>query len=757
MPDADKILPMLRRVLRFLLIGLAVLLVAAIGLGVYGGYQLRASLPITEGSVVISGLGAPVTIERDALGVPTITAGARSGGDRGRADAIRGLGFLHAQERFFQMDLQRRQAAGELSALVGPRALEIDRQQRIHRMRTIATLALDKTDPSYHAALQAYAEGVNAGLSALAEPPPEYLILRATPEPWAPEDSILTLLAMFNTLQGRQALFEQTLSALHDSLPEPMYRFLSAAGSEWETPVVGSPLVRPPIPGPEIYDLRKKHVQATQTQGHRDQLAEETGIPRNCLLCASVSPWPVRDLGSEEAAGIGSNNWAVDGAHTATGAALVANDMHLSIGVPIIWYRATLVYGDPTDSAKMMTLSGVTLPGIPSIVVGSNGYVAWGFTNSGGDWSDLIRLEPDARDPTKYLTPDGARAFDVFSERIAAKGVESIVLPVRWTIWGPVVWRDAKGIEYAQHWIAHDPAVLSTDVTRLDRARSLEDLLTGSAAIGIPNQNITIGDASGRIGWSIAGAIPRRVGNDGVLPQSWADGTRRWNGYLAPQEFPRIVDPEAGRIWTANAPVVDGAMLATIGEGGYADGIRARLIRDRLMKLEKATAKDLLSVQLENEARYLERWRTLLLEVMASRPTTPPRQEFKQLVESTWTGRASSDSVAYRLVRTFRTNFVRTVMTTLTSPALIGRSNVRLHAVFQRRRPGLATRDREAGPSPGFTVSIVGRLDAVVGRCLDRRADSRPRSAGEANLGRGESRADLPSACLPPSPGSARA
>jgi penicillin amidase len=154
-----------------------------------------------------------------------------------------------------------------------------------------------------------------------------------------------------------------------------------------------------------------------------------------------------------------------------------------------------------------------------------------------------------------------------------------------------------------------------------------------------------------------------------VLPQSWADGQRRWSGYLTPNEFPRIVDPDAGRIWTANSPVVDGAMLAAIGEGGYADGIRSRLIRDRLMKIDKATPKDFLDLQLDNEALYLERWRTLLLSVLASGHPSPQRQEFKRLVESTWTGRASADSVAYRLVRTFRTNFVRDVMTTLTKPA----------------------------------------------------------------------------------------
>jgi penicillin amidase len=672
---------MLRRVLRLTLVGFGVLLVAVIGAGAYGWYELRASLPVTDGTIVVSGLSEPVTIERDALGVPTITAAWRSPadtkessphGDRGRTDVLGALGFLHAQERFFQMDLQRRQAAGELSALVGPRALEVDRLQRVHRMRTLAKLAVDRTEPSYRRILEAYAAGVNAGLKALGAPPPEYLVLRATPEPWLPEDSILTLLAMFNTLQGRQALFEQTLSALHDSLPEPMYRFLAAAGSEWETPVVGNPLIRPPIPGPEVFDLRKKPVQATETQRHRESLVGETAQNQRemCFLCASVPLWPVRDSASEEAAIIGSNNWAVAGAHTATGAALVANDMHLSIGVPIIWYRASLVYGDPKEPAKTMRVTGITLPGIPSIVVGSNGYVAWGFTNTGGDWSDLVRIDRDSHDPTKYLTPDGPRAFDVFAERIAAKGADTVTVPVRWTIWGPVVWKDARGTEYAQRWVAHDPTVLSSDVTRLDRARSVDDLLTGSAGIGIPNQNIAVGDASGHIGWTIAGTIPRRRGGDGVLPQSWADGKRGWGGYLAPNEFPRIVDPDVGRIWTANSPVVDGAMLATIGEGGYADGIRARLIRDRLLKIEQATPKDLLSVQLENEARYLNRWRTLLLSVLASGQSSPLRQEFKRLIETTWTGRASPDSVAYRLVRTFRMTFVRDVMTTLTAPAL---------------------------------------------------------------------------------------
>ena len=287
-----------------------------------------------------------------------------------------------------------------------------------------------------------------------------------------------------------------------------------------------------------------------------------------------------------------------------------------------------------------------------------------------------MRIEPDPHDANKYLTPEGPKAFEVFEETLAAKGASSKTLAVRWTIWGPIVWKDARGREYAQHWVAHDAKTLASDITKPERARSVDDLLAAIAGLGMPNQNVTMGDDTGRIAWTVGGAIPKRVGLDGMTPESWADGTRRWDGYLASADFPRIVDPPGGRIWTANAPVVDGAMLATIGEGGYADGIRARLIRDRLMTLDKATPIDMLAIQLEDKALYLDRWRTLLLKTLAlpvveaglqTRQTA--RQEFKQLVESTWTGRASRDSVAYRLVRQFRTTFVRDVMTTLTAPA----------------------------------------------------------------------------------------
>ena len=239
---------------------------------------------------------ATVTVERDGLGVPTISGAARE-------DVARALGFVHAQERFFQMDLQRRQPAGELSALVGPRALDVDADNRLHRFRATAHRAVELAEPSYRQLLQAYADGVNAGVKALGAPPFEYLLLRTTPDPWLPEDSILTVLAMFNNLQGKQAGFEAAIGAVRDTVPEPMFRFLTTVGSEWETPVIGDPVARPPIPGPDVINLRRK---ATEARRHGESFGSG---PRQNVLRASVPPWPIV---GEDATIIGSNNWAVE-------------------------------------------------------------------------------------------------------------------------------------------------------------------------------------------------------------------------------------------------------------------------------------------------------------------------------------------------------------------------------------------------------------------------------------------------------------
>jgi penicillin G amidase len=627
----------MRRLVWFATAFVVLLGVTAAGGGFFVQRQLQNSLPLTSGTVMLAGLEAPVTVERDELGIPTITAASR-------ADAARALGFLHAQDRFFQMDLQRRQAAGELSALVGRRALEVDRATRVHRFRHVSQQALALTAPEYRAMLDAYAEGVNTGLDALGAAPIEYHVLRAAPERWKPEDSILTLLAMFNTLQGRQAQFELTFGALREALPAPMYDFLTARGSEWDAPITGGRFTRPQVPSADVFNLRE-------------------GLRAHTRSSATSAPDSVWSLSAEEAAGIGSNNWAVAGTHTASGAALVANDMHLAIGVPNIWYRAAMVVPDPIASAETMRLAGVTLPGLPNLVVGSNGYVAWGFTNTGGDWSDLVLVEGDPRMAGHYVSPDGPKAFNRLDESIAIAGEAPDPLTIRSTVWGPIIYTDSTGRDVVQRWVAHDPALLASDITAPERARSVDEALRVAAGVGIPAQNFVVGDREGHIGWTVAGPIPRRIGFDGSIPTSWAGGTRRWDGYLPADEFPRIVNPPSGRIWTANSAVVEGGMLSVIGEGGYADGIRARIIRDRLLAIPRATPRDMLQVQLDDTALFHERWRDLLLQSLTPESTynAPARAEFRQLVQSSWNGRADPDSVAYRLVRTFRSAVSRSV------------------------------------------------------------------------------------------------
>lgn len=636
----------MRQFLRFLMWMAALAVVGALVVVVGARFMVGRSLPVVDGTVTLAGLAAPVTIARDSLAIPTITAGSR-------VDLARAMGFLHAQERFFQMDLQRRQPAGELSALVGPAALNADRAQRVHRFRSIAARALALVPADYRAELEAYAAGVNAGLAALGAAPFEYLTLRLTPEPWTPEDSMLTLIAMSVTLQGNQWEYERTLGALA-ALPPSMFEFVAGRASDWESPIVGVPHPVPPVPGPEVYALGAAVPKSA--------LMQEDGLPEPL-------PWWAR-LPRDEEATLGSNNWAVSGARSKTGSAIVANDMHLRLAVPNIWYRATYVLPDDRRPGQTRTLSGVTLPGGPQMAVGTNGDIAWGFTNSAGDWSDLIVIEPVPGDPTKYQTPDGPRAFDVVTESIAIKGFAPVPFDVRSTIWGPVVARDHLDRELASRWVAHDPAVLATDPARIAQARSVDDALQAAVGASLAAQNLVVGDTSGRIAWTIYGAIPRRVGFTGDVPTSWADGTHRWDGYLGYDEHPRVVDPPDGRLWTANARTVDGAMLQKIGDGGYTDGIRAWMIHDRLKTLDTADERDLFAIQLDDRSLFLDRWRDVFLQTIAPLPvqsTSATRAEAARLVRDTWSGRASPESAGYRIVRAFRLTVVRLTMTALTA------------------------------------------------------------------------------------------
>ncbi|HSB61713.1 MAG TPA: penicillin acylase family protein, partial [Vicinamibacteria bacterium] len=256
-----------RRLGRLVLLVLALPLLAAGASGLWLHGRLRASLPQLEGERRLGGLAAPVRVERDALGVPRIVGLVR-------ADVSRALGFVHGQERFFQMDLQRRRAAGEIAELVGPAALALDRKARVHRFRSVARRVVARSPAEERASLEAYADGVNAGLAALGAPPFEYLGLGAEPRPWAPEDTLLCALAMFVTLQGRLPERENALGLMHDLLPPALFEFLSPDGTEWDAPIVGEAFGVPRAPGPEVVDLRRQPPPRTASAPGGERRAE---------------------------------------------------------------------------------------------------------------------------------------------------------------------------------------------------------------------------------------------------------------------------------------------------------------------------------------------------------------------------------------------------------------------------------------------------------------------------------------------------
>ncbi|ANB17978.1 penicillin acylase family protein [Dokdonella koreensis] len=590
-----------------------VVLAAATAVGAW--LALRGSLPQLDGTAAAA-LAAPATVERDALGTVTITAGDRS-------DLAWAIGYVHAQERFFEMDLMRRSAAGELSELFGSVAVGADRNARVHRMRTRLAAALDALPAEQRTQLDRYRDGVNAGMDALSVRPFAYLLTRSVLEPWRSEDSLLVIAAMFFDLQDAANARELGFARLRAALPDSAYRFLTAAGGGWDAPLAGPPLRWPELPPAADLDLRS--------------LA--AGLLRPAGRTADETP--------------GSNAFAVAGALTG-GPALVANDMHLGLRVPNIWFRARFVYPNPRRAGAIVDVSGATLPGVPAIVAGSNGNVAWGFTNSYGDFADWVRVELDPSDPSRYRTAQGWASIEEAHETIRVKGGEAVALDIRGTAWGPLLGTDADGTPLALAWTAHRPGAIDARLLALDTAETVDDAVAIAQASGIPAQNFVAGDRAGNIAWTIAGRIPRRVGGyDPSLPAAWDTPGRGWDGWIDAADHPLIANPPWQRIWSANQRMVAQPMLDVLGDGGYDLGARALRIRDDLQARERFVPGDLLAVQLDDDAALIAQWKDLLARQLEQMKPDPLRDAMAAALRD-WNGRAAADSVAYRLVRAWR-------------------------------------------------------------------------------------------------------
>lgn len=619
-------------------VGLAVLIVL-VGGWLIGYFALRASLPQLDGNITAARLTAPASIERDAEGTPVIRA-------RTRADLAFATGFAHAQDRYFQMDLMRRAAAGEMAELLGPGVLDLDRKLRVHGFRQVAREVLAAATPNDRALLDAYAAGANFALSQASAKPWEYLLLRAKPAPWTPEDSMLVAFSMYLNLNDSSGAEELARLQLRDALPPAMFAFLEPLGTEWDAPIAGGTIRSAAIPGPEVFDLRNAPTRAAALSAPRLE-----GV-------------------MEEKALAGSNSWAVAGSHTVDKGALLANDMHLGLRLPHIWYHARMLV--EAEGSARRDLVGVTLPGLPVLIVGSNGQVAWGFTNSFGDWTDLVIVEPDPQDPSRYLTPEGSEPFQVREEVLKIKGGESEKLTVTSTRWGPIVLADPKR-PLALAWTAHHPRATNLRMLDLETADNVEAALLVANRSGVPVQNFIAVDASGRIGWSLMGQVPIRGNYESTMPYMWNAPGAGWAGWRKPEEYPRIVDPPAGRLWTANARTIDvESWLSFMGDGMYDNGARAAQIRDDLLALDVANARDMVNIQLDDRALFLVRWRDFLLELLDASAVKgrPLRAEARKYLED-WAARASVEDVGYRLVRAMRLQIRQDTFATLTATARV--------------------------------------------------------------------------------------
>jgi penicillin amidase len=643
----------MRRARRIIVVLIAVLVIAF----AIGWRLLAGSRPQTDGIVRVQGLAAPVTIARDSAGIPTITA-------KNRADLAWALGFVHGQERFFQMDLQRRDAAGELSALVGKAAVKADENHRRHRFRALAARELASLAPVERKWIDAYTEGVNAGLAHLAVRPWEYLLLGARPQPWTDSDTILTIDAMYFDLnQNGDNARELNIARLRAVLPGALADFLLAPAPRWEAPMQGGPFEPVPMPSASIFDLRTRTPDKT----------------------ASISGRRAVERSDTARTGVGSNAFAV-GRMLTDGGAILANDPHLHLRVPNIWFRARMRYPDPADPNRMIDLNGVTLPGAPAMVIGSNGHIAWGFTNSEGDWMDWVQVIRNPKDPSQYKTPNGWAAITKHDETIHVKGAPDAHFTVEDTIWGPIMAKAPDGTSLALAWIAQDPRAVNLNLMKLETATTVDQALALAPTIGIPPQNLVVADAQGNIGWSIAARlVPVRADFDPSVPADWSGSGTGWTSYATAAQYPRIENPLLSRIWTANQRIVAGDALKLIGDGGYDQGARAQQIRDALtlpsgpLARGHLTPRDMLNIQLDDRALFLARWQKLLLGVLSGShcggrdtgsthipvPTAAnasPDQVRGRLCTRLrtlepfvrdWQARAAADSVGYRIVRMF--------------------------------------------------------------------------------------------------------
>src|SRR3954465_9941177 len=493
--------------IRCILAGFLILLLLVLG----GGFlYLRSSLPQVEGRVTVRGLNAPVTIARDADGVPLITASDDT-------DAAFGLGFAHAQDRLFQMETMRRYGAGRLAEIFGTRSVGIDTQMRGLGLYRLAEASFSYLSTPMRRTLEAYAAGVNAFLATRRGAlPPEFQLLGLAPEPWRPAESLVW---------GKMMDLELTGNYRGELLRARLARSLSPEQLAF------------------LYPNYPKEAPTT--------LAELAALYRRLPLdplYAGLAP----NIGPTYA----SNNWVVDGAHSVSGKPLLANDPHLGFSAPGVWYLARL-------KTPEREIAGGTAPGVPFVLIGHNDRIAWGFTTTASDVADLFIEKLDPSDPGRYLTPQGSAPFEVRKETIAVRDAAPIALTIRSTRHGPVLSDMLPvGTVEAGYVLALAATFLTDDdppaeaLWSASHASNWNEFREAFKRFVAPQQNIVFADTSGEIGFIAPGRIPVRRSGNGWLPMPGWTGEYDWTGFIPFAELPQGSNPASGRFVSANNKIV---------------------------------------------------------------------------------------------------------------------------------------------------------------------------------------------------------
>jgi penicillin amidase len=536
--------------------------------------RVRQARP--SGRYRLPGLGHPVEIRWDRWGVPHIYAATIR-------DLFFAQGYTHAALRRWQMEFHRRAASGRLAEILGKRALDADRAFRVLGLRRAAEVDLKGLSPEEHAELAAYAAGVNA-FAAKGPRPVEFLILAIRHEPWNPVDSLAWGKLMAWALGGNWEA-ELMRAALVDALGPA-----GAAGLE----------APPPARWPTILGDGPGGTWSPGA-GARDDIGAPAPPPRGAPPVARASDRAADAPGEGASPGLnlpggpgsGSNNWVVGGQRTASGAPLLANDMHLSLTAPAIWFENHLVCDDPADP---LDATGVTFPGVPGIVAGHNGGVAWGFTNSFADAQDLYleHLRPGGHTGVEYEFENRWHPAEVHRERIAVRGGSPETLEVVVTRHGPIVNSLAPGLAgeepLALRWTAHEPEASVRSIRRMMRAEGCAELREALRTWSSPAQNVVYADTVGNIGYTLAGRLPvRPAGDDGRTPVPGWTGEHEWKGFVPFEAQPHAWNPACGYIVTANNRVTAQGHPDGV-PGDYAGGDRAQRI------VELISSRDMLDV-----------------------------------------------------------------------------------------------------------------------------------------------------------------